>query len=110
MVRDYPWILLLHLWTICSEIPTIFKVYFIPPFEVRLLLCSFMVLSFKTQDLLSYKQKGFGPSSASKPRFTQTVFCDCFMQLHGPNQVDAGNLTLQTKMKFEHKNVLLNGV
>lgn len=30
------------------------------------------------------------------------------MQPHDPNQVDAGNLTLQTKMKFEHKNVLLN--
>ena len=64
----------------------------------------------KTQDIIIYKKKGFDPSSASKPRFTQTVFGDCFMQLHGPNQVDAGNLTLQTKMKFEHKNVLLNGV
>ena len=32
------------------------KVYFITPFEVRLLLCSFMVFSFKTQDFPCYKQ------------------------------------------------------
>lgn len=70
-----------------------------------------MALSFKNRVRYSQLQtEGLLPFWALKPRFAQTVFHDYFIEIHGPNQVDAGSLTLQTEMKFEHKNEVLNGV
>lgn len=73
-----------------------------------MVLCP-LVLKIKL-DFHSYKQKGSYCFWALKPRFAQTVFHEYFIKIHGPNQVDAGSLTLQTEMKFEHKNEVLNGV
>lgn len=67
------------------------------------------VLKIK-EDFLSYKQKDSYPFWSLKPRFAHTVFHEYFIEIHGPSQVDAGSFILQTEMKSEHKNEVLNGV
>lgn len=84
---------------------TIFRIYFVAPFEVRLHLCGFMTVSFKNQVRVhGLLLLGF------ETWLAQTVFHEYFIETRGPDQVGAGSVTLQTKMKFEHKNEVLNGV
>lgn len=86
---------------------TVFRICFVAPFEVSLPSCGFTAFSFKNT---SSKIFTVYPFWALKLRFAQAVFYEYFMETHGPKQVDAGSLTLQTKMKPKHKNEVLNGV